>query len=281
MLRALTGFGVVPDLVVGASVGAINAAYYAGANTLDGIGHLEAVWRHIKRQDIFRLTWLGGIAGLVRRGGYLVDPNALTRLLKRHLPYTHLEHSRIPCHVLATDVLTGHEVILSSGEVVAALRASTAIPALFEPVTLGGRVLIDGGVANNTPISTAVELGATHVIVLPTGFPCAAGRPPAGPIAMALHALNLLVARQLVQDTERFKAVADVSVVPPLCPLAISSYDFSHGAELIDRAAVSTARWIQARGLERSDTPATLLPHSHAEETAEDPVPAMLSQRCW
>ena len=263
MLRALAGFGVVPDLVVGASVGAINAVYYAGANTPEGIVQLETVWGRIRRQDVFHLTWLSGMVGLVRRGGYLVDPMALSRLLQRHLPCTHLEHSRVPCHVVATDALTGDEVILSSGEAVAALRASTAIPGLLEPVTLDGRMLVDGGVANNTPISTAVELGATHVIVLPTGFPCAAGRPPAGPIAMALHALNLLVARQLVRDTERFRAVVHVSVVPPLCPLPISSYDFSHGAELIGRAAVSTVRWLQQRGLERGDTPPALLPHSH------------------
>jgi NTE family protein len=280
MLRALAGFGVVPDLVIGASVGAINAAYYAGANTPEGIAHLEAVWGRIRRQDVFRLTWLSAMVGLVRRGGYLVDPLALSRLLQRHLPYTHLEHSRVPCHVVATDVLTGHEAVLSSGAAVAALRASTAIPGLLEPVTLDGRVLVDGGVANNTPISTAVELGAMHVIVLPTGFPCAAGLPPAGPIALALHALNLLVARQLVRDTERFRAVVHVSVVPPLCPLPISSYDFSHGAELIERAAVSTTRWIQERGLEREDTPPALLPHSHARVESE-PRLRTYSDRLW
>jgi NTE family protein len=272
MLRALAGFGVLPDLVVGASVGAINGAYYAGANTSDGIAHLEAVWGRIRRRDVFHVSWFSGVAGLVSRSGYFMEPGALTGLLRRHLPYARLEHSRIPCHVVATDVLTGQEVILSSGDAVEALRASTAIPALFEPVVLDGRVLVDGGVANNTPISTAIELGATHVIVLPTGFPCAAGQPPKGPIAMALHALNLLVARQLVQDTERFRAVAQVSVVPPLCPLPISSYDFSHGSELIGRAAVSTILWIQQGGLERDDIPSALLPHAHVGEAPQMPV---------
>ncbi len=98
---------------------------------------------------------------------------------------------------------------------------------------------------------------------------------------MALHALNLLVARQLVQDTERFRKVAHVSVVPPLCPLRVSSYDFSHGAELIHRAAVSTAHWIQSGGLERSETPPALLPHAHVGEAVEEPAPGMLSERGW
>ena len=77
-------------------------------------------------------------------------------LLKRHLPDRDLGQSAIPMHVVATDILTGTEVVLSSGPVIKAVLASAAVPALFPPVKLEGRYLADGGIANNTPISAAV-----------------------------------------------------------------------------------------------------------------------------
>jgi NTE family protein len=156
---------------------------------------------------------------------------------------------------VATDVLSGLEVRLSQGDAVPILLASTAIPALFPPVTWNGQYLMDGGVANHTPISTAVALGATRIVVLPTGFPCAIERPPRGPIAMALHALNVLIAS--------FSAVAQVIVVPPLCPLMTSSYDFSQGGGLIDRAAGATREWLAAGGLSSTGIPGALRAHHH------------------
>lgn len=169
----------------------------------------------------------------------------------------------MPCHIMATDVLSGLEVRLSQGDAVPSLLASTAIPALFPAVHWDGRYLVDGGVANHTPISAAVELGATHIIVLPTGFPCAIERPPESPIAMALHALNLLIARQLGLDIERFAPCAHVTVVPPLCPLTTSSYDFSHGGPLIDRAAGATSEWLAHGGLSSTGIPGALRAHHH------------------
>ena len=93
-----------------------------------------------------------------------------------------------------------------------------AIPAVFPTVAVDGRYLMDGGVANNTPISTAVRLGATKIVVLPTGMSCAIESPPRGAMAIAMHALNLVIMQQLDRDVERFAGQAQVIVVPPLCP---------------------------------------------------------------
>lgn len=116
---------------------------------------------------------------------------------------------------------------------------------------------------SNTPIATTVELGASRVIVLPTGIACALAAPPRGVVAVALHALTLLIARQLVADVERLRDRAEIVVVPPLCPLDVSSYDFSRGGELIDRAAESTARWLDAGGLRTPSITGPLQPHHH------------------
>ena len=169
----------------------------------------------------------------------------------------------MPCYIVATDVLKGTETVLSSGLAASAALASAAIPGVFPSVPINGRYLMDGGVANNTPISTAFGLGASRVIVLPTGMSCALEAPPHGAVAMALHALNLLIMRQLISDIQSFSSRCDLSVIPPLCPLTTTAYDFSHAAELIHRAEESTGLWLNQNGLEHRGAPGELLPHGH------------------
>ncbi|HEY7241163.1 MAG TPA: patatin-like phospholipase family protein [Burkholderiales bacterium] len=260
MLRELLAHGVKPDLVVGSSVGAINGAYFAGAPNLEGVRRLEGIWRGLRRRDIFPITWRSMAAAVARRGA-LVDPGSLRRLLEAHLPYRDLERAQIPLHVIATDLLGGALVKLSSGPAVDAVLASCAIPGAFPPVRVGEHHLVDGAVASNTPIRVALELGATRMIVLPSGYACALEAPPRGSVATALHALTLLIAHQLVMDLERCGAQAEVVTVPPLCPLAVSPYDFSYAGELIERSAEQTRRWLQRGGLEKRRIPGALRPH--------------------
>ncbi len=261
MLRALVARGLVPDLVVGSSVGAINGAYFAGTPNANGIAQLEAIWRGLHRGEVFPIGWRGAL-GLIRRG-FAVDPCGLRRLVERHLPYQAIEKAALPLHLVATDLLSGSTVRLSSGPVAEAVLASCAIPALFPPVCIGQTHLIDGAVANNTPISVAVELGAKRVIVLPTGFACSLSAAPRGALASALHALTLLIARQLVMELERYRDQAEIVTVPPLCPLSVSPYDFSQAGELIERAAAQTQRWLDRGGLTREHVPQALRAHAH------------------
>jgi NTE family protein len=263
MLKALTRLGLVPDLVVGASVGAINGTYFAMEPNEQGVARLERVWLRLRRTDIFPLSAASGILAVFGRRDHLVTPTLLRALIESELPGQRLEDARIPCYVVATDVLTGGEIALASGPVVPALLASAAIPAVFPVVPIDGRHLIDGGVANNTPISTAVDLGATRVIVLPTGTSCALATPPRGAVALALHALNLLVMRQLSKDIERFGDRAELVVLPPLCPLTTNAYDFSHSRELIHRAEAATRLWLMKNGLHSHGAPPELQLHHH------------------
>lgn len=224
---------------------------------------LKALWCGLRRGDVFPLN-LASLIGLLFRRDHLVDARGLRRLLERHLRYRQLQDAAVPMHVVASDMLTGNEVCLSSGPVVEAVLASTAIPGVFPPVRIDGRLLVDGGVANNTPISTAVRLGATRIIVLPTGFSCALQQLPRGAIARAMHALSLLVSRQLVHDAERFSGTAvQLRIVPSLCPIECSPYDYSAAPSLVERARQSTCQWLDAGGLEHADIPMALHEHSH------------------
>jgi NTE family protein len=263
MLKALTRLGVAPDFVVGASVGAINGTCFAVEPNEQGVARLERIWLRLRRSDIFPLSAASSVLAAFGRRDHLVTPAPLRALIESELPGLKLEDARIPCYVVATDVLTGAEVALGSGPIVTALLASAAIPAVFPVVSIDGRHLIDGGVANNTPISTAIDLGATRVIVLPTGMSCALQGPPRGAVALALHALNLVVMRHLLKDIERFADRAELIVVPPLCPLGASAYNFANTGELIHRAEAATRLWLQRDGLHSRGAPMELMPHHH------------------
>ena len=263
MLRALVDAGVRADFVVGASAGAINAAFYAGKPTRAGVDELTAIWIGLRARDVFPFSPVGSLLGVLALRDHIVEPGPLRRLIERHLPYQRLEEAALPVHVVATDVKSGRIAALSEGPAAPALLASAAIPGVFPPVKVEGELLFDGGIASNTPIATALELGAERVVVLPTGYSCEMKHPPTSALAMALHGLNLMVARQLMIDVERFQDGTPIRVVPPLCPLSVQAFDFSSARELIERAARTTHDWLARGGLEHGGVPHELPAHTH------------------
>jgi NTE family protein len=244
MLLALAEADIAPDLIVGTSVGAVNGGWIASRSDLPGIAGLAHVWRALSRREVFPSQLVVGLLGFVGQRRHLVPDTGLRRLLVRHLGFSRLEDASVPLHVVATEVLSGQDVLLSSGDAIDAIAASAAIPALLPPVKINGRDLMDGGVVNNTPLSHAVALGADQIYVLPTGYACALPAPPKGAMAMALHALTLAINQRLAADVARFEGTIDLRVVPPLCPVRTSPMDFSHAALLIEQAHRSTLRWL-------------------------------------
>jgi NTE family protein len=244
MLLGLAEAGVAPEVIVGTSVGAVNGGWIASRNDVAGITALADVWRSLSRSDVFPTRPITGLLGFLGRRPNLVPSTSLRRLLADHVEFTRLEDAPIPLHVVATDVLSGQDVLLSSGDAVDAIMASAAIPAVFPPVRIGGRDLMDGGVVNNTPLSHAVALGADVIWVLPTGYSCALPESPQGALGMALHALTLAINQRLAVDVARFEDSVDLRVVPPLCPVPVSPADFSRSAELIERSHDATRGWL-------------------------------------
>jgi NTE family protein len=241
-------------VLVGTSAGALNAAYIAanGCNS-DVIDDLAEIWRGLRRSDVFPLDPVRQALAIAGRRRSLCSRQPLRRLVESHLVATEIEDTRIPLHIVATDVMTGDELLLSSGDIVSAVLASAAIPAVFAPVEREGVVLMDGGVANNTAVSHAIELGADRVVVLPAGFSCALTSPPAHPLAAATHAITLLIEQRLIVDVGYLAGRADIVVLPPLCPLSVTPNDFRHADELMTRAHDASAEWL--------DTGKHLLPH--------------------
>jgi NTE family protein len=262
MMHSLAAHGISADMVVGSSVGALNGAYYAGDPSLKGVLQLEAIWRGLTRHDVFPINWRT-LLGFIRHRDFLIPHDGIQKLVDDHLPYRNLQDARLPVHIVTTDIVTGDSVVLSEGSAAQAIIASTAIPGAFAPVRYRDFYLADGAISSNTPIKVAVDKGANRLIILPTGYACSAQAPPTGAVATALHALTLLIARQLVGELEDLDPSIEYFVVPPLCPLVGSPYDFSQSSDHIERAIQSTDAWLARNGLQKSGIPDEMRPHAH------------------
>lgn len=273
MLRGLYERGIVPDLIVGTSVGAINGAFIASRpQTVETADELAEIWRGVRRGQVFPLRPLSGLLGFLGSRDHLVPESGLRRLIAEHMTYDRLEQVPIEFHLVAVDVLTGEELRLSRGPALEAVLASAAIPAVLPPVAWEGRAVMDGGVANNTPISHAVALGARTVYVLPTGHACALEQPQASALGMALHALTLLAQSRLIADVESHRDLARLVVMPPPCPLAIQPIDFAHAEELVERSLGDARTFLDGGGAERP--PIRMRAHRHGQPHTRKNQPA-------
>jgi NTE family protein len=237
MLRALYERGVTPDAVVATSVGAVNGAYIASRPpTVETADELAAIWRGVRRQDVFPFNPVTALIGVTGRRNYMIPNGPLRSLVADQLEFDRLEEAPIPLHMVAVDLFTGRERLLSQGPALDAVLASTAIPGVFPTVEWEDTELIDGGVANNTPISHALELGCDEVYVLPTGSACALPAPPHGALGMAIHAMSQLVHMRLNSEVAAFAGDPRLIVLPPPCPITVQPIDFSRADELIEDA---------------------------------------------
>jgi NTE family protein len=248
MLRALIERDIRPDVIVATSVGAVNGAFIAShAPTPSSLDELAGLWRGARRGDVFPMEPLTGLLGFLGVRRNLIPGSALRRLVARNLLHERLEDLPLPLHVVACDVLTGSEVLLSHGSLVDAILASAAIPGVLPPVEWDGRLLIDGDVVNNTPISHAISLGAQQIYILPTGAPCTLTTPPRGALAMLIHATELMVAQRFTDEAASLPGDIEVVVLPPPCPIDVQPMDFGHAERLMNRAELDAHTFLEAR----------------------------------
>ena len=139
MLRALLEADIKPDLVVGTSIGAVNAAYLAADPSLDQVERLREMWCGVRAHDVFPLNPLTAARALFRQGA-LFPSTSWRRFLTERIPYERIEEAAVPLRITATDFEDGRSVVLDSGSVVDAVLASTTLPGIF-PRTRSGTPL--------------------------------------------------------------------------------------------------------------------------------------------
>jgi NTE family protein len=246
MLHALYEEGVAPDLLVATSAGALNATFVASRPQTDATAtELARVWRGLVREDIFPVSASALIGGLCGRRDHMVPDRALRQLIRRYVQLDDLAEAAIPVHLVAFDLNEQREVLLTHGPAMDAVAASASIPGVFPPVRMDSRLLIDGGVVNNTPISHAVDLGAERIYVLPTqepgrGLPCV----PKGALDVAIHGLSLLIDRRLEADLARYSQVAELILLPARNQTSVQPTNFDHSSRLIGEALTDTRAFL-------------------------------------
>jgi NTE family protein len=155
-LHELKAMGLVPDVVVGSSIGALVGGCFAAGR----LGELESFARSLNRRRVF------GLLDFSFSGTGLIGGDRLRVRLQESIGSMRIEDLPLRFAGVATELDTGHEVWLRRGSLVDAMRASYALPGVFEPVRLGRRWLIDGAVVNPVPVSVARALGAERVVAL-------------------------------------------------------------------------------------------------------------------
>jgi NTE family protein len=249
MLRAVYERGITADLLVGTSAGALNAAFVASRpQSVETATDLARVWRGLQREDIFPVSMRTLVGGLCGRCDHLVPDRGLRRLVARHVEFQDIADAAIPLHIVAFDLNEGCEVLLSEGPAVDAIAATAAIPGVFSPVAIGERLLVDGGVVNNTPISHAVALGAERIFVFPTQ---AGQRPlkpaPRGALEAGVQGLTLLTDRRLEWDVARYSKDVELVLLPAANSTQVQLVDFDHSSRLIGEALTATRAFLARR----------------------------------
>lgn len=252
MLRALLERDIVPDLIVGSSVGGINGTLLAFDPTPGGVARLTAIWKNLTDEDLFpgarfKASW----ARMLMRGNRVFDNSGLQRLIQTRLGRARFEEARVPLTLVATDQATGEEALFSTGDVLEPLLASTAMPGIYPPVTIGGRDYIDGGVSNAVPIGPAVNLGASRIYVLNVSAKEQQPRPLVRPMDHLLHAFMLTRSNRLDVDRRLYRDRAQLIEIPaPNLGFEVGFTSFAHTNHMLRVGYEHAARFLdeQASG---------------------------------
>lgn len=159
VIRTLTDAGLKIDYVAGTSMGALVGGIYAATGDID---FLEKTFESIREKDVLSVHKIAK-----HKDGLLFKPkHPIERMLESFVDGTQVENCKIPFTAVATDATTGLEVLLDKGDLIQAVRASTALPTILPPVTMDGRILIDGGLINPVPADVVKKMGAEYVIAV-------------------------------------------------------------------------------------------------------------------
>ena len=234
MLQSLAERRITPDLLVGTSAGALNAVFVAAHGTGPAaLDLLAGTWPALRRDDIFPVRAPRMLLALTGARDSLCTHRGLERLVRQRVGFARLEDAPIPIHLVATDLLSGEEVLLSEGDALTAVLASSAVPAVLPPVQRDGRTLVDGGLADNAAISKALaldadpDLRAAHRLRLRPPVPADPAAGGRGPGAQPAHPATTARRRRAVRRPGR----------PRRAPTAVPTAHLSHRLPARTRAA--------------------------------------------
>ena len=270
MLQALLEEGVKPDLIVGTSIGAVNAAYLAADPSLEQVEGLRRLWCDVRAREIFPLSPRHNFRALRREGAFFSNRYWRT-FLEARLPYRSLEETAVPLRITATDFEDGRSVVFDSGSVIDAVMASTALPGIFPPYAIDGQCYLDGAISDQLPLRAALDAGADTIYVMAVSVPS----PPLErrrPLTILRHSLTILLfprirldALDLPGDHPKLRIVQVPSVATQ-----VSLWDMSRHAELITTAYETTKEFLEAEHADPDQIDIATVPEMEVETQLPD-----------
>lgn len=253
-LIALAEREIRPDLLVGTSAGALNAAYFATNPTLSGALELAQEWRTVRRQDVFPGNWLTVAWRFVTGRDSLIDGRHLRRFIERRLPpgyrtFGDLAPRGVRLYVTSANLNTATLYLYGedpSASLIDAVIASSALPATLPPFEAHGWQYVDGGVVANVPVSIAAAMGARTIYAVNVGYAGRTWENIRGAFPIVQRAIGVMMYQQLLNDLAVMSRRPEVE----LHHIILDGYqeapiwDFSPVPEMIETGRRLTHRYL-------------------------------------
>jgi NTE family protein len=240
MIRALLERGVVPDLVLGTSVGALNGLVLASDPTPRVVDRLLDLWRSVAEDnDVYGDTRWRQVSRAVRTGTHLHSSEPLRERLEQEFGRSTFADLVVEFQCCAASIERAAEHWFAEGPVVPAVMASAAVPGLLPPARVGDEHYLDGGIVNSVPVGRAVQLGADRVFVLQVGRVDRPLTAPRKPWEVARVSFEIARRHHFVREMDELPE----GVVAHVLPAAGSAKDDS---PLAYRDTTQVARRIEA-----------------------------------
>lgn len=225
VLKALESEGIHPNCVAGTSAGAlIGAAYCAGVP----IAEIERLFLELDWPDLLRFT--------IKPKLSFFDAQPLEYFLKTKIGDLKFSDLKIPFAAIACDITTGERIVLDKGPLATAIRASSAFPALFPPVEVENRILIDGGIIDNLPVEQVRAMGATLTIGSDVSRRSRKMKTPENPIEVLFSAIYIM------QDRSAYFSADDCDFLIQPDIAEYSAWGFKHAEKMVDAGQVATEK---------------------------------------
>ena len=254
MLQALDAAGIQPDLVLGTSVGAFNGSVIADKPGAEGVERLTNLWIEIARSNVLQGGTLERVKNVATLKPSLHETSELRRLLEQvHAKDQLIEDLPIRFQCVAACIERAAEHWFTTGLLIDAILASSAVPALFPPVEIGGEHFYDGGLVNSVPLTRAVELGADVVYVLQVGRIEAPLRPPERLHEAALIAFEIARRHRYATTVQDLPEGIDLHLLPSANKVSFDDSrqrkwrDVSSTKELIEGAFEAASDYLAGR----------------------------------
>ena len=249
MIRALLEHGVEPDVILGTSIGALNGALLA-AEPDTALERLCELWTNVDANNPFEASIVEQASTFARTRTHLHGNHRLRRLILTALPVRRFEELAVPFQCVAASIERAAARWFTSGELVSALLASTAVPGLLPPVEVEGEHHLDGGLVDSIPVGRAVELGAKVVHVLQVGRIETALTVPTKTWQVGTVAFEIVRRHRFVEELQAAPDDVEVHVLPtgdpmdPDDPAQLRYRDLSRIGERIEAAYDATSAYL-------------------------------------